>query len=129
VAVQLQLDRIAFGVDHYPMGNDKKNKVAAKAAKKQKADAKTAKKEKKKTKKTADAPAEDEDLEAILDKVILATHESTIALTQGRPLVDEARMGRRTQSHRGTGRGPTFQTRERHSDAVSQRELPMVHRR
>jgi hypothetical protein len=55
------------------MGNDKKKKVAVKAAKKQKAEAKTAKKEKKKTKKTADAPPEDEDLEAVLDKVILAT--------------------------------------------------------
>jgi len=58
------------------MGNDKKNtsKAAAKAAKKQKADAKTAKKEKKKSKKTSDAPPEDEDLEAILDKVIFITY-------------------------------------------------------
>jgi hypothetical protein len=35
VAVQLQLE-IAFGADqvkYYPMGNDKKNKAAAKAAK------------------------------------------------------------------------------------------------
>jgi hypothetical protein len=43
---------------------------AAKAARKQKADTKTAKKEKKKSKKASDAPPEDEDLEAILDKVI-----------------------------------------------------------
>ncbi|KAJ8586961.1 galactose oxidase [Rhizopogon salebrosus TDB-379] len=70
------------------MGNDKKNKVAAKAAKKQKAEAKTAKKEKKKTKKTADAPAEDEDLEAILDKMKREwedAHKVTEELVEGPP--------------------------------------------
>jgi len=57
------------------MGYDKKNtnKAATKAAKKQKAEAKVAKKEKKKSKKTADVAPEDEDLEAILDKVIFIT--------------------------------------------------------
>ena len=41
-----------------------------KGRQKEKADTKTAKKEKKKSKKASDAPPEDEDLEAILDKVI-----------------------------------------------------------
>ncbi|KAG1762617.1 galactose oxidase [Suillus placidus] len=72
------------------MGNEKKNtsKAAAKAAKKQKAEAKTSKKEKKKSKKTTDAPSEDEDLEAILDKMNREwedAHKVTEELVEGPP--------------------------------------------
>ncbi|KAG2117421.1 galactose oxidase [Suillus cothurnatus] len=72
------------------MGNEKKNtsKAAAKAAKKQKAEAKTSKKEKKKSKKTTDAPPEDEDLEAILDKMNREwedAHKVTEELVEGPP--------------------------------------------
>ncbi|KAG1733150.1 galactose oxidase [Suillus lakei] len=72
------------------MGNEKKNtsKAAAKAAKKQKAEAKTVKKEKKKSKKTTDAPSEDEDLEAILDKMNREwedAHKVTEELVEGPP--------------------------------------------
>jgi len=70
--VQLPSLSLTISDRYRSMGNEKKNtsKAAAKAAKKQKAEAKTSKKEKKKSKKTTDAPPEDEDLEAILDKVI-----------------------------------------------------------
>lgn len=72
------------------MGNEKKNtsKAAAKAAKKQKAEAKTSKKEKKKSKKTTDASPEDEDLEAILDKMNREwedAHKVTEELVEGPP--------------------------------------------
>ncbi|KAG1871551.1 hypothetical protein F4604DRAFT_1681640 [Suillus subluteus] len=64
------------------------SKAAAKAAKKQKAEAKTSKKEKKKNKKTTDAPPEDEDLEAILDKMNREwedAHKVTEELVEGPP--------------------------------------------
>lgn len=72
------------------MGNEKKNtsKAAAKAAKKQKVEAKISKKEKKKIKKTTDAPLEDEDLEAILDKMNREwedAHKVTEELVEGPP--------------------------------------------
>lgn len=72
------------------MGNEKKNtnKAAAKAVKKKKAEAKTDKKEKKKSKKTTDAPSEDEDLEAILDKMNREwedAHKVTEELVEGPP--------------------------------------------
>lgn len=77
------------------------SKAAAKAAKKAKIDKKIERKEKKKQQKSG-AASDDEDLEAILEKVsTLDVHHGVSRCNVA--VVDAKRLGRQAQSYRGAG--------------------------